>query len=227
MSEIFVKLSNCNRYDVATYEAKALHLSDAEQKDLIKKRFVPDETIFAKTERCFQFDWLSMVMLIPLVKMLLTVYFVCCSTISFQEKQKSGKVKNLYSQPFRHWPTAVSIFKMFQIRKKKEKSNKPVPSLHNQTWSIFDDVLSKMKRLVEEVDLRIDRTCKKEVEGNRKRLEPMTVILLGRLGLAFRWHRDDSQFHPNVGEYSNGGVGNFVEVLNYRVRVVIQWLRII
>ena len=102
MSEIFVKLSNCNRYDVATYEAKAPHLSDAEQKDLIKKRFVPDETIFAKTERCFQFDWLSMVMLIPLVKMLLTVYFVCCSTISFQEKQKSGKVKNLYSQPFRH-----------------------------------------------------------------------------------------------------------------------------
>ena len=75
---------------------------------------------------------------------------------------------------------------MFQIRKKKEKSNKPVPSLHSQTWSIFDDVLPKMKRLVEEVDLRIDRTCKKEVEGNRKRLEPMTVILLGRLGLAFR-----------------------------------------
>ena len=75
---------------------------------------------------------------------------------------------------------------MFQIRKKKEKSNKRVPSLHSQTWSIFDDFLSKMKRLVKEVDLRIDRTCKKEVEGNRKRLEPMTVILLGRLGLAFR-----------------------------------------
>ena len=46
----------------------------------------------------------------------------------------------------------------------------------------------------------------------------MTVILLGRLGLAFRGHRDDSQFHPNVGEYSSGGVGNFVDVLNYRLR---------
>ena len=41
---------------------------------------------------------------------------------------------------------------------------------------------------------------------------------MGRLGLTFRGHRDDSQFHPNVGEYSSGGVGNFVEVLNYRVR---------
>ena len=77
-----------------------------------------------------------------------------------------------------------------------------------------------MKGLVEEIDLMIDRNCKKEVEENRKRLAPIidTVILLGRLGLAFRGHRDDSQFHPNVGEYSSGGVGNFVEVLNYRVR---------
>ena len=41
---------------------------------------------------------------------------------------------------------------------------------------------------------------------------------MGRLGLGFRGHRDDSLFHPNVGENSSGGVGNFVEVLNYRVR---------
>ena len=58
------------------------------------------------------------------------------------------------------------------------------------------------------------------LEKNRKRLAPIidTVILLGRLGLAFRGHRDDSQFRANVGEYSSGGVGNFVELLNYRVR---------
>ena len=30
LSETFVKLSNCNRYDVATYKAKAPSLSDAE-----------------------------------------------------------------------------------------------------------------------------------------------------------------------------------------------------
>ena len=81
-----------------------------------------------------------------------------------------------------------------------------------------------MKGLVEEIDLMIDRNCKKEVEENRKRLAPIIdtiiVILLGRLGQAFRGHRDDSQFHPNVGEYSSVGIGNFVEVLNYRVRGV-------
>ena len=77
-----------------------------------------------------------------------------------------------------------------------------------------------MKELVEEIDLIIDTNFKKEVEENRKKLAPIidTVILLGRLGLAFRGHRDDSQSHPNVGEYSSGGVRNFVEVLNYRVR---------
>ena len=44
-----------------------------------------------------------------------------------------------------------------------------------------------------------------------------TVILLGRLGLPFRGHRDDSQYHPNVGEYSSGGVGIFRECSSYRV----------
>ena len=80
--------------------------------------------------------------------------------------------------------------------------------------------MSNIKGQVEEIDLMIDRNCKKEVEENRKRLAPIinTVILLGRLGLAFRGRRDDSQFHPNLSEYSSGGVGNFVEVLNYRVR---------
>ena len=39
LSEAFVKLSNCNRYDVATYKAKAPDLSDAEPKHLIKKIF--------------------------------------------------------------------------------------------------------------------------------------------------------------------------------------------
>ena len=77
-----------------------------------------------------------------------------------------------------------------------------------------------MKGLVEEIDLMNYRNCKKEVEENRKGLASIidTVILLGRLGLAFRGYRYDSQFHPNVGKYSSGSVGNFVEVLNYRDR---------
>ena len=115
-----------------------------------------------------------------------------------------------------------------------------------------------MKGLVEEIDLMFDKNCKKEAEENRKMLVQITdtIMLLGRLGLAFRtlhekrrylklfWsafsrirtkyeeihispysvrmrenvdqnsseyghflrsrgHKDDSQFHSNVGEYSS------------------------
>ena len=42
--------------------------------------------------------------------------------------------------------------------------------------------------------------------------------MLGRLGLPFRGNRDDSQYHPIVGEYSSGGVGNFMECLGYMIR---------
>ena len=60
----------------------------------------------------------------------------------------------------------------------------------------------------------------KEVKKNRNKLKPIVdiVILLGRLGLPFRGNRDNCQYHPNVGEYSGGGVGDFRECLGYRVR---------
>ena len=41
---------------------------------------------------------------------------------------------------------------------------------------------------------------------------------MGRLDLHFRGHYDDSKYHPKVGEYSTGRVGNFVEFLQFRVR---------
>ena len=65
------------------------------------------------------------------------------------------------------------------------------------------------------------KSSEKEVQKNCNKLKPIvdTVILLRRLGLPFRGHRDDSQYHPNVGEFSNGGgEGNFIECLGYRVR---------
>ena len=44
-----------------------------------------------------------------------------------------------------------------------------------------------------------------------------TIITLERLGLLFCGCRDNSKYHPKVGEYSTGGVGNFVEFLQFRV----------
>ena len=43
-------------------------------------------------------------------------------------------------------------------------------------------------------------------------------MLLGRLGLPLKRHRDYCQYHPNVEEYSSDGVSNVIECLGYRVR---------
>ena len=45
-----------------------------------------------------------------------------------------------------------------------------------------------------------------------------TIITLERLCLPFRGHRNDPKYNPNVGEYLTGGVSNFVEFLEFRVR---------
>ena len=44
------------------------------------------------------------------------------------------------------------------------------------------------------------------------------VLYCGRLGLPLRGHRDDSKYHPEVGQYSTGSVWNFIETLNLKVR---------
>ena len=66
----------------------------------------------------------------------------------------------------------------------------------------------------------LDRQFKFEVSENRKILRSIidTIIFLERQGIALREHRDDSQYHKDVPEYSTGSVGNFIELLNFRVR---------
>ena len=82
-----------------------------------------------------------------------------------------------------------------------------------------------MIQLVEEIVLMIQKSCNKEVEENRKRLAPIidTAILFGRLVLAFRGHRDDSQSHPNVGKYSSGDVGSLKLNNNFWVSSIVSW----
>ena len=80
--------------------------------------------------------------------------------------------------------------------------------------------MAHLKGSGEEIEVMLTKNSNKEVQKNRKKLKPIVdkVILLGKLGLPFRGHRDDSQYQQNVGEYSSGGAGNFVKCLGYRVR---------
>ena len=118
---------------------------------------------------------------------------------------KASRLKNLFSQPFRAWPSAVSYFKAHCEGKKKKinPSLESVQSLHFSTWARLETIFSQIKGSSHKINLSCDRKYKHKVEENCKILVPIivTIITLGRLDLPFRGHRDDSKYHPKVGEY--------------------------
>ena len=65
----------------------------------------------------------------------------------------------------------------------------------------------------------IDASLRKIVSEYRTKLEPIvdTIKLCHMIGIAFGGYKDDSRYHPDVGKYSDGGVGNFIELLNFFV----------
>ncbi|XP_065675892.1 52 kDa repressor of the inhibitor of the protein kinase-like [Hydra vulgaris] len=80
---------------------------------------------------------------------------------------------------------------------------------------------SNSKKNLIEVD--IDYLRKKLIISNRNKLILIikTIIFLGRNDIVFRGHRDDSKYHPQIGETckDNFGIGNFVELLNFCIKV--------
>ena len=70
------------------------------------------------------------------------------------------------------------------------------------------------------MDVSLNKKLNEKIQENRKKLVPIidTIKICGCLGMYLKGHRDDSQYHPCVGSYTVGGVDNFIELLNYRVR---------
>ena len=200
-------------YDVAAYRSKAPFISVIEKKDLIKKFFVPDDNFcLPEINRSFKSEWFKWFPWLCYSNEDV-VYCLACVLFGCKFPEKSSRVKNFYSQPFRHWPAAVSVCKVHaeEKTKKKKSSNDPCQSLHSKTCHILSNIMAHLKGSGEKIEVMLTKSCDKEVQTNCNELKPIveTVILLGRLGLPFSGHRDDSQCHPNVGEYSSGGVGNF------------------
>lgn len=92
--------------------------------------------------------------------------------------------------------------------------------LHASTFPIHQALLSQISGAAQPINLILDANLRKEVANNRQKLVPIvdTVILCARGGISLRGHRDDSQYHQEIGGYSTGQVGNFVDILNYGVR---------
>ena len=136
---------------------------------------------------------------------------------------KKENFKNFYSQPFKHWKSGCGAFKdhVHGKKRKQDPTYKSTQSLHSRTGPILNEIFGNIDNEQRQIDALIDRNLQTEVAENRKKLKPIidTVITLGRLGLPLRAHRDDSKYHPELGHYANDtSVGNFIEMLNFRVR---------
>ena len=100
-----------------------------------------------------------------------------------------NRVKNLFSQPFRACPSAVSYFKAHCEGKKKkiDPSHESVQTFNFSTWPNLEAIFSQIKGSSHEINLLCGKKYKHEVEENRKVLVSIidTIVTLARLGLPF------------------------------------------
>ncbi|XP_046844766.1 52 kDa repressor of the inhibitor of the protein kinase-like [Xenia sp. Carnegie-2017] len=125
------------------------------------------------------------------------VHFVCHACFWSSLPGKASKITNLFSKPVSRWNDAAFTFK---------RHDEGEVGLHAQTNPILFTLHAKMSGSAQPIEL------------NKCKLSSIAdcILFCGRLGL--RGHRDDAKYHPEVGQYSTGGVGNFVETLNFKVR---------
>ena len=64
------------------------------------------------------------------------------------------------------------------------------------------------------------QTTPSKTQERRAAIAPIvdTIIVLGRQGLSFRGHKDDSKYHPKPKGCARENVGNFVEFLQFWVK---------
>ena len=209
-----------SKYDVAIYRENAPHLSYAEKIDLIKKVFVPEKNFcFPETTRSFKYEWLLM---FPCLFYSPSEDASCCLSCVMISLLKLLGLKIYFHSPSELGQVLFLTLKLIV----KAKSRKLILHMNLFKAFIFQHDLNlklfflQIKDASHEISLLCDRKYKHEVEENRTVLVPIidTIVTLGMLGLPFCCLRDDSKYHPKAGEYSTGGVCNFVEFLQFRVR---------
>jgi hypothetical protein len=123
-------------------------------------------------------------------------YCLSCLLFGHRFSGKAARVQKLFSEPHCRWSGAANTFKQ-HVGYGTGREN----SLHASTFPILTSFLSQKSGKVQPIEVIIDTNIRKEIEENRKKLAPIvdSVIFCGRLGLPLRGHRDDANYHPEVG----------------------------
>ena len=204
-------------YDVAFYRILVKGTDDSEICNLIKNVFTPDAIyVFPKnvqTGRSFRFSWLDLHSWLCYSPSEDSAFCLSCVLFGDHFQNKTGQINKFFSEPYKHWNNATSAF-----NRHGSGGNK---SLHACTFPLLTKAHAQMSGAkIPYIAVMVNENLKEEVVENRKKLAPVvdTVIYCARSGLPLRGPRDGSKYHPEVGSYSSGGVGKFIEALNFRVR---------
>ena len=197
--------------DVGTYCLQVPSLQDLAILDLFEKVFVPDKKfIFPKNKdnRKFRHIWLSDYSWLAYSKSLDAAFCLQCTLLHHKIASRNKSATVLISKGQNHWSDSRSVFN------KHEKS-----LLHKDTTLVLSSIKSRKSGL-KGIDEVLSENYSKRIQENRNFLHSIidTIILCGRLCISLRGHRDNSDCFPKVGEYAPYSVGNFVDLLNFRIR---------
>ena len=84
----------------------------------------------------------------------------------------------------------------------------------------YESFLTELYGKQEPVNIQVTKPTQKKCERNKNVLLSITDIIetIERVGIALRGHRDDSKYHPDVGQPSgHSGLGNFIELVNLMI----------
>ena len=159
---------------------------------------------------CKDFEWSSFMCLLGLSSVLkcqVLSYFVC---VLFCNKVVTRK-KKLVHLPYSGWSDAQAQFK---------RHVNAVNGIHSESIKNYSSFLNEMTGKVVPVNVQVNQTSEPTKKNNRILLLIIDLLkTAGRMGIPLRGDRDDSKYHPEVGEPATyAGVGNFVEFLNFAVR---------
>ncbi|XP_065650443.1 52 kDa repressor of the inhibitor of the protein kinase-like [Hydra vulgaris] len=188
------QVASYSNNDVSSYHLQVENLksgsNDSKLLSLINNVWIPD--------KCFQF---------PLTD---GAYCLPCTLFGASLPNKYALCK-LFKEPFNTWRNAIKVF---------NDHEKTVDGLHIKSMHCYNMLLSRVKNNTFPIEVSLDFSRKQRIEENKKKLASIvkTIIFLGRNDMSLRGHRDDRKYQGEIGESSKiSGLGNFIELLNFRV----------
>lgn len=185
-------------------------LSNNEKDALLKNVFRPDKNfVFPKNNgRPFLHVWLSQYDWLCYSPACEGAYCIYCVLFSDKVVTKETQLVHL---PYKTWRDAHGGFR---------RHVNAEAGIHSKSMKNYGNFLKEMAGQVAPVNVQVVQTTT-QTKKNAKILISIidTIKTVARMGIALRGHRDDSQYLPEVEEpATHGGVGNFVEMINYAVR---------